>query len=159
MLACCTGAHIKDVFYIISFRVKSNRSTCENDNDNQSSMHKIILFNKVYVDPIVQYKRNWGISTICRLLGGGETTLPSCNGTASSGRGSSGTTPVHVSIPGTSNWNTSPLIGGQFPPNAVSNSPWRQSPQSSSTSSNNTSQTSNISMLEYCFYVLILIVI
>jgi len=154
MLACYSGAHIKDVTTTISFRVKSNCSTSDNDSDDQSAMYKTIPFNKLYVDPIAQYKRNWGISTMCRLLGGGETTLASGNGTAAAGWGNPGTTPVPASVTGTSNWNTSPLVDGQSPPNAVSNGPWQQSPQSSSTSSNNTSQTSNIGM---CVYYLFLI--
>uniref|UniRef100_A0A2S2RA09 Trinucleotide repeat-containing protein n=1 Tax=Sipha flava TaxID=143950 RepID=A0A2S2RA09_9HEMI len=144
LLACYSGAHIKDVTTTISFRVKSNCSTSDNDSDDQSAMYKTIPLNKLYVDPIAQYKRNWGISTVCRLLGGGETTLASGNGTATAGWGNPGTTPVPASVTGTSNWNTSPLVDGQSPPNAVSNGPWQQSPQSSSTSSNNTSQTSNI---------------
>jgi len=143
-LACYSGAHIKDVTTTISFRVKSNCSTSDNDSDDQSAMYKTIPFNKLYVDPIAQYKRNWGISIICRLLGGGETTLASGNSTATAGWGNPGTTPVPPSVTGTSNWNTNQLVDGQSPPNAVSNGPWQQSPQSSSTSSNNTSQTSNI---------------
>ncbi|VVC42069.1 Hypothetical protein CINCED_3A001568 [Cinara cedri] len=144
LLACYSGAHIKDVTTTISFRVKSNCSTSDNDSDDQSAMYKTIPFNKLYVDPIAQYKRNWGISTLCRLLGGGETTLASGNGTATAGWGNPGTTPVPASVTGTSNWNTNQLVDGQSPPNTVSNGPWQQSPQSSSTSSNNTSQTSNI---------------
>jgi len=147
LLACYSGAHIKDVTTTIRFRVKSICSTSDNDSDDQSAMYKTIPLNKLYLDPIAQYKRNWGISTLCRLLGGGETTLASGNGTATAGWGNPGTTPVPASVTGTSNWNTSPLVDGQSPPNAVSNGPWQQSPQSSSTSSNNTSQTSNIGLL------------
>lgn len=158
LLACYSGAHIKDVTTTISFRVKSNCSTSDNDSDDQSAMYKTIPFNKLYVDPIAQYKRNWGISTICRLLGGGETTLASGNGTATAGWGNPGTTPVPASVTGTSNWNTSPLVDGQSPPNAVSNGPWQQNPQSSSTSSNNTSQTSNIGIPKYYFYEIFLYV-
>ncbi|XP_050540976.1 protein Gawky isoform X3 [Daktulosphaira vitifoliae] len=143
-LACYSGAHNKDVTTTINFRVKSNCSTSDNDSDDQSAMYKTIPFKKLYIDdPIAQYKRNWGISTICRLIGGGETTLASGNGTATAGWGNPGTTPVPASVTGTSNWNTSPLVDGQSPPN-VSSGPWQQTPQSSSTSSNNTSQTSNI---------------
>lgn len=145
-LACYSGAHNKDVTTTISFRVKSNCSTSDNDSDDQSVMYKTIPFNKLNIDPIAQYKRNWGISSICRLIGGGETTLASGNGTATAGWGNPGTTPVPASVTGTSNWNTSSLVDGQSPPN-VSNGPWQQSPQSSSTSSNNTSQTSNIGEL------------
>lgn len=158
ILACYSGAHIKDVTTTISFRVKSNCSTSDNDSDDQSAMYKTIPFNKHYVDPIAQYKRNWGISTICRLLGGGETTLASGNGTATAGWGNPGTTPVPASVTGTSNWNTSPLVDGQSPPNAVSNGPWQQNPQSSSTSSNNTSQTSNIGMSLKKFSCVIIII-
>lgn len=143
LLVCYSGAHIKDVTTTISFRVKSNCSTSDNDSDDQSAMYKTIPFNKPYVDPVAQYKRNWGISTKCRLLGGGETTG---NGTATAGWGNPGPTPVPASVSGTSNWNTSPHVDGQSPPNAASNGPWQQSPQSSSTSSNNTSQTSNIGL-------------
>lgn len=157
LLACYSGAHIKDVTTTISFRVKSYCSTSDNDSDDQSAMYKTIPFNKLYVDPIAQYKRNWGISTICRLLGGGETTLASGNGTATAGWGNPGTTPVPTSVTGTANWSTSPLVDGQSPPNAVSNGPWQQSPQSSSTSSNNTSQTSNIGNYLDIFFLILLL--